>query len=277
MTHPLLAPPPRVAPRPAPPPAGAAESSRTPPTRDELVARHAHLVKFVVGRLGVSLPAVFDRDDAMQAGAMGLLRAIDGYRPDAHASFETYAILRIRGAILDAIRSLDTVGRAGREAGRAIQAAIADLQRDLGRDPVEAEVAARLGLSVSRYRDQLQAASFVTVSLQELDARDETGSLADAAPDPDAPDPSVVAVTRDAIVRLGAAIAALGERQQLVLSLYYRDELTFREIGQVLGVTESRICQIHTEAILALRTRVGARRPDSGRPVARRAPRRPSA
>ena len=126
-------------------------------SRDELVGRYLHLVKYVVGRLGVSVPGLFDHEDAMQAGVLGLLRAIDGYRPEAAASFESYAILRIRGSILDAVRALDTVGRAGREAARAIQGAIRDLQHELGRSPTEAEIADKLDLSLIRYRERLQA------------------------------------------------------------------------------------------------------------------------
>jgi RNA polymerase sigma factor FliA len=228
-------------------------------SRDELVARYAHLVKYVVGRLGVSVPGLFDHEDAMQAGVLGLLRAIDAYRPDAAASFESYAILRIRGAILDAVRSLDTVGRAGREAARAIQGAIRDLQHELGRSPTEIEIAGRLNMPVARYRERLQAASVVTVSLDEHDARDnddESVVLADNAPDPNAVDPADEAARRDAIAGLVKEIGRLGERPKIVLALYYQDEMTFKEIGQVLGVTESRVCQIHTEAILALRTRL---------------------
>ena len=227
--------------------------------RDEIVAKYAHLVKYVVGRLGVSVPGLFDHEDAMQAGVLGLLRAIDAYRPEAAASFESYAILRIRGAILDAVRSLDTVGRAGREAARAIQGAIRDLQHELGRSPSEAEVAAKLGLPVARYRERLQAASIVTVSLDEHDSRDtedDSGMLADNSPDPNAVDPADEAARRDAIACLVREMGRLGERPRLVLSLYYQDEMTFKEIGQVLGVTESRVCQIHTEAILALRSRL---------------------
>ncbi len=228
-------------------------------SRDELVRRYAHLVKYVVGRLGVSVPGLFDHEDAMQAGVLGLLRAIDAYRPEAAASFESYAILRIRGAILDAVRSLDTVGRAGREAARAIQGAIRDLQQELGRSPTESEIAARLEMSVTRYRERLQAASVVTVSLDEHDARDsddESIALADNAPDPNAVDPADEAARRDGIVSLIQEIDRLSQRPQLVLALYYKDEMTFKEIGQVLGVTESRVCQIHTEAILSLRTRL---------------------
>jgi RNA polymerase sigma factor for flagellar operon FliA len=227
--------------------------------RGELVARYVHLVKYVVGRLGVSVPGVFDHEDAMQAGVLGLLRAIDAYRPEAAASFESYAILRIRGSILDAVRSLDTVGRAGREAARAIQSAIRDLQRELGRSPTESEIAAHLGLSMPRYRARLQAASIVTVSLDEAEARDsddDSSSLADSVRDHNAVDPAEEASRRDAIASLIQEIGRLGERARMVVALYYQDEMTFKEIGQVLGVTESRVCQIHTEAVLALRNRI---------------------
>jgi RNA polymerase sigma factor for flagellar operon FliA len=228
-------------------------------SRDELVTRYAHLVKYVVGRLGVSVPGLFDHEDAMQAGVLGLLRAIDAYKPEAAASFESYAILRIRGAILDAVRSLDTVGRAGREAARAIQGAIRDLQHELGRSPTESEIAARLGMTVARYRERLQAASVVTVSLDEHDARDgddDSTMLADNAPDPNAVDPADEAARRDAIASLVQEIGRLSQRSRMVVALYYQDEMTFKEIGQVLGVTESRVCQIHTEAILVLRSRL---------------------
>ena len=228
-------------------------------SRDELVTKYAHLVKYVVGRLGVSVPGLFDHEDAMQAGVLGLLRAIDAYKPEAAASFESYAILRIRGAILDAVRSLDTVGRAGREAARAIQGAIRDLQHELGRSPTESEIAARLGMPVARYRERLQAASVVTISLDEHDARDgdeDSTMLADNAPDPNAVDPADEAARRDAIASLVAEIGRLSQRSRMVVALYYQDEMTFKEIGQVLGVTESRVCQIHTEAILALLSRL---------------------
>jgi RNA polymerase sigma factor for flagellar operon FliA len=228
-------------------------------SRDQLVTRYSHLVKYVVGRLGVSIPGLFDHEDAMQAGVLGLLRAIDAYKPEAAASFESYAILRIRGSILDAVRSLDTVGRAGREAARAIQGAIRDLQHELGRSPTESEIAARLNMPLARYRERLQAASVVTISLDEHDARDgddESNNLADSAPDPNAVDPAEEASRRDSIVSLVQEIGRLSQRSRMVLALYYQDEMTFKEIGQVLGVTESRVCQIHTEAILALRGRM---------------------
>jgi RNA polymerase sigma factor for flagellar operon FliA len=227
------------------------------PSRDELVERFAHLVKYVVGRLGVAVAGVFDREDALQVGTIGLLAAIDRYDPASAASFESYAIMRIRGSILDAIRSLDAVGRAGRQAGRAIQDAIQTLTADLNRMPEESEIADRLGVTVARYRDQLRAASTVTVSLSEERQRDDDdGALEDVVADPFAVDPEDAAVRADLIAGLAGEIRRLTARQQLVMSLYYRDTLTFREIGEVLGVAESRVCQIHTEAVLTLRGRI---------------------
>lgn len=229
------------------------------PDRDALVAKYVHLVKYVVGRLGVSVPGVFDHEDAMQAGVIGLLRAIDAYRADQAASFESYAILRIRGSILDAVRAIDVVGRAGREAGRAIQGAIRELEVETGRTPTETEIADHLGISVDRYRAQLSAASVVTVSLdgaEDRDDDDDSSPLADMTADPNALDPAEEISRRDGIATLAAELGRMSERQQMVLSMYYTDELTFREIGEVLGVTESRICQIHAEAILTLRGRL---------------------
>jgi RNA polymerase sigma factor for flagellar operon FliA len=239
-------------------PATSLVSGQVRPSRDELLVRYAHLVKYVVGRLGVSVRSVFDREDAIQVGTIGLLNAIDAYDPTSASSFESYAITRIRGAVLDAVRSLDAVGRAGREAGRAIQEAIRELTGQLGRTPEETEVADRLGVSLTRYRAKLQAASMVTMSFNDVRPREEDdgGGLDDVTADPFAIDPEDAAVRTDLVATLADEIRQLSERQQLILSLYYRDELTFREIGEILGVTESRICQIHTEAVLALRGRL---------------------
>lgn len=246
---------------------------RAPSTgRDELVARYARLVRYVVGRLGVSIPGLFDHDDAMQAGAIGLLRAIGAYKPEASASFESYALLRIRGAILDAVRVLDPIGRVGRQDARAIQGAIRDLQHELDRSPTETEIAARLCVTVARYRKRLRAASVVTVSLDEHTGRDnddDSNGWADNSPDPGAVDPADETARRDAIAFLTQKIGRLGERSRLVLALRYRDEMTFQRIGRALAITESRASQIHTEAILALRSRL--RDPDIAACVEREA------
>ena len=228
-------------------------------SRDELVASYTQLVKYVVGRLGVSVSGLFDHEDAMQAGVLGLLRAIDAYKPETGASFETYAIMRIRGSILDAVRSLDTMGRTGRESGRVIQGAVGDLQQELGRSPTESETAARLGMPVPRYRERLQAASVVTISLDEHEARnsdDESNMPSDNAPDPNAVDPAEEASRRDGIASLTNAVGRLRQRSQVVLALYYQDEMTFKEIGCVLGVTETRVRQIHVGAVSNLQGRL---------------------
>jgi RNA polymerase sigma factor FliA len=240
-------------------PWGTDHGPRDAVAREALVRRYGHLVKYVVGRLGVSIPGVFDHEDAMQAGSIGLLQAVDAYRPDSPASFESYALLRIRGSILDAIRALDTVGRAGREAARAIERAMRDLHAELGRPPEEVEIARRLGVTIERYHERLQSSSYVTISLDELDPRaseDDTGGIVETLVDTAAPDPEVETELRDDVHRLARAIGQLGERTRMVLALYYQDGLTLREIGQVLGVTESRVCQIHAEAIIALRSRI---------------------
>lgn len=271
-------------PRPAGLPAEA--EAIPPPSPADLVVRYSHLVKYVVGRLRVSVPGLFDRDDALQVGTLGLLRAIEGYRPQSATSFESYAIVRIRGAILDAVRSIDAVGRVGREAGRAIQAAITDLGQELGRPPTENEAAARLRVSVRRYRQRLLVASIVTVPLEDDDggAGDDDQTLADRIADPGAVDPAEAVARGEASASLGREIARLGNQAKTVLGLYYRDELTYKEIGSVLGVSESRVCQIHAEAVLLLRARLltgepepAPRRPGrragprpAGRPVARR-------
>ena len=245
--------------RPAPAPAPTAAD------RDASVARHSHLVKFVVGRLRVSIDGVFDAEDALQAGMVGLLRAIDDYRPESASSFESYALLRIRGAIIDAVRSLDPVGRGGRAFIRAAAAASGALQAELGRVPTDGEIAARLGIPVDRYRARRRESAVVTVSLDSVAGRDDhsydsedgdgPAGAADDAVDLAAVDPEVAATHRDDLVRLAREIGRLGVRQRQVVSMYYGDELTFRQIGAALGLTESRICQIHTALVRGLRSR----------------------
>ncbi len=228
-------------------------------SRDELVEHYAYLVSNVVGRLHVTVPGLFDRDDAMQAGVLGLLRAIDAYEPGAAASFETYARIRIRGAILDAVRALDALSRADQAAARAIQRATSHLRHELGRSPTDSEVAARLDMPVAEYRKRLLAVSVVAISLDEHDASDnddQSVTPPQNAPELNVEDPVDEVAHRDAIVSLVQEIGFLGLRSRMVLGLYYQDEKTFKEIGRVLGVTESRACQIHIGAILNLRSRL---------------------
>jgi RNA polymerase sigma factor for flagellar operon FliA len=223
---------------------------------EQFLAGHQHLVRYVVDRLRASIPGVFDHDDAMQAGMLGLFRARDAYRPDRGATFETYAILRIRGAILDAVRALDPLGRPGREGARTLAAATAELTTTLGREPSDAELAARVGLSVERCIDLRRAASVTMVSLDgqsSTASQDRVEGPGDRVADPQAVDPVDRAALREELTALVREVALLNDRNRRVIALYYRDELTFREIAGVLGVSESRACQIHRSALDGLR------------------------
>jgi RNA polymerase sigma factor for flagellar operon FliA len=228
----------------------------TAPDRDD---RDRRLVAYVVRRLGSTVTAVFDDDDAMQVGMLGLLAARDAYRADAGASFETYAIVRIRGAILDAIRALDPIGRPRREAARAIADASSSLAVDLGRDPTDNEVATHLGMTVERCVEIRRIGSITAVSLEvdrTTQAADHRASLGDTIADPAAVDPMDRAARSEELSTLVHEVSLLGERKQQVIALYYRDELTFREIARALGVSESRACQIHRSALNGLRARL---------------------
>jgi len=224
--------------------------------REVVLERYRHLVRYVVHRLGAEVDGVFDHDDAMQAGMLGLLAARDSYRSDRGASFETYAMLRIRGAILDAVRALDPVGRTRRDAARAITESSGALAVSLGRDPTDIEVAERLGMTVERCVEVRRIGAVMVVSL-EADRGENTGEWragpADLIADPRAIDPLDRVARKDELTALVREVALLGNRKRRVIALYYRDELTFREIAGVLGVSESRACQIHRSALVGLR------------------------
>jgi RNA polymerase sigma factor for flagellar operon FliA len=242
-------------------------STAAPPaeeTPDRLVDRYRHLVRYVVRRLGARVVGVFDDEDATQAGMLGLLAARDAYRPDRGASFETYAILRIRGAILDAVRALDPIRRQGREAARAIADTGSALAMSLGRDPTDVEVAERLGMTVERCVELRRIGTIMVVSLEADSGDGAIGRRAgpgDAIADPQAIDPMDRAARKEELTTLVREVAMLGDRKRRVIALYYRDELTFREIARVLGVSESRACQIHRSALHGLRERLSTGAP----------------
>jgi RNA polymerase sigma factor for flagellar operon FliA len=229
--------------------------------RDLVLVRYRHLVRYVVHRLRPRVAGVFDDDDAMQAGMLGLIAARDAYRPDRGASFETYAILRIRGAILDAVRALDPIGRSSRDAARSIADGRDLLSATLGRDPTDIEVAERLDMTVTRCIELRRIGNVTVVSL-EGDGTDalagRRAGLGDAIADPQAIDPVDRAVKREELTALVREVDMLAARKRRVIALYYRDELTFREIARVLGVSESRACQIHRSALQGLRERLSA-------------------
>jgi RNA polymerase sigma factor for flagellar operon FliA len=221
---------------------------------------YSPLVKYVAGRLGSGLPAHVDEGDLVSYGLLGLIGAIERYDPDRDIKFETYAIARIRGSIIDELRALDWVPRSVRSRAREIERAIAALEARLGRAPTDEEIASRVGITVEELEESLtDIARSSIAALDELWSVSGEGdqvSLLDTLEDPDSVRPAEALDETELREILGDAISRLPEREKLVITLYYYEELTLREIGEVLGVTESRISQLHTKAILRLKARL---------------------
>jgi RNA polymerase sigma factor for flagellar operon FliA len=207
------------------------------------------------------LPAHVDEADLISYGLGGLISAIERFDLAREIKFETYAIPRIRGAIIDELRSLDWVPRSVRARARAIERANAKLEHRFQRAPTDEEMSVELEISVDEFQESLiQISNSTIAALDELwtvsDASGDQVSLLDTIQDPDAPDPESIIDATELKDRVADAIARLPEREKLVIALYYYENLTLREIGEVLGVTESRISQLHTKAVLRLRSRL---------------------
>jgi RNA polymerase sigma factor for flagellar operon FliA len=229
--------------------------------RERLVIAYSPLVKYVSGRMASGLPAHVEESDLISYGLVGLINAIERFEPEREIKFETYAITRIKGAIIDELRSLDWVPRSVRARAREIEKANAKLEHQLQRAPSDEEMAHELKCTPEDFHDALLQISNSTVAaLDELwsvsDASGDQVSLLDTLTDETAPDPAAVMDQTDLKDRVADAIARLPEREKLVVALYYYENLTLREIGEVLGVTESRVSQLHTKAVLRLRSRL---------------------
>jgi RNA polymerase sigma factor for flagellar operon FliA len=221
---------------------------------DALVTEHAPLVKRIVYHMMGRLPATVSVDDLIQAGLIGLLEASRNYDPSQGASFETYAGIRIRGAVLDEVRKNDWAPRSVYKKARTISEAVRKIENREGRDARDLEVAEELGVSIDEYNQMLQDASGQRLtSFDEVTGQDE--AMIDTVAG-NASEPFDGVQTSDFRKALAASIAGLPERERLVMALYYDEELNLREIGEVLGVTESRVSQIHSQAILRLRARM---------------------
>jgi RNA polymerase sigma factor for flagellar operon FliA len=231
--------------------------------RDRLILTYAPLVKYVAGRLGSGLPAHVDEGDLVSYGLLGLIGAIERFDPARDIKFETYAIARIKGSIIDELRSMDWVPRSVRARARDIERTIAALEAKLARAPTDEEIAGSLGITEEEFQDSLMEISRTSIAaLDELWTSSSHGgdpvALIDTIPDPGAAEPQAAMAHTELREALGEAIARLPEREKLVVTLYYYEELTLREIGEVLGVTESRVSQLHTKAILRLKARLSA-------------------
>jgi RNA polymerase sigma factor for flagellar operon FliA len=229
--------------------------------RERLVVAYSPLVKYVAGRMGSGLPAHVEESDLISYGLGGLIGAIDKFDLSREVKFETYAITRIRGAIIDELRTLDWVPRSVRARAREFERVNMKLEAKLQRAPTDDEMAIELKISVQDFQEQLvQISNSTIVALDELwnvsDSSGDQVSLLDTLPDSSAPDPQAQVDQSELRDRIADAIAALPEREKLVVALYYYENLTLREIGEVLGVTESRVSQLHTKAVLRLRSKL---------------------
>jgi RNA polymerase sigma factor FliA len=237
--------------------------------RERLVLAYAPLVKYVAGRMSTGLPSHVEESDLISYGLLGLIAAIERFEPNREIKFETFAMTRIKGSIIDELRSLDWVPRSVRAKAREIETVNAKLEHQLQRAPGDREMAGALGMSVEEFQESLvRISNSSVIALDELwtvsDASGDQVSLLDTIKDPQAVDPAAEVDSADMKDRLGGAIARLPEREKLVVALYYYEGLTLREIGEVLGVTESRVSQLHTKAVLRLKSRLGAEPPFEG-------------
>ena len=228
--------------------------------RDRLILHYSALVKFVAGRMAVGLPQNVEQADLVSYGMFGLIDAIDKFEPERGYKFETYAISRIKGAILDELRSIDWVPRSVRSKARQIEKAYAKLEAEHHRPPTDDELATELRWDVDQLQHALTQISHVGLAaLDEILSvggdRGESITLGDTIADNSTHGPMGAFEITETRQLLGPAINGLPEREKIVLTLYYYENLTLQEIGRVLGVTESRICQIHTKAVLHLRSR----------------------
>ncbi len=237
------------------------KANRDQDTRDKLIVQYSPLVKYVAGRVGVGLPRNVEQADLTSFGVFGLIDAIEKFDPERGYKFETYAIARIKGAILDELRSIDWVPRSVRSKARNLERAMAKLESENHRAPTDKEVAEEMGVTEAQLQTTLSQISFVGVAaLDEMlsgGERGESVTLGDTVAD-SGEGPMGVYEVEEMRQILAESINRMPEREKIVLTLYYYEGLTLAEIGRVLGVTESRVCQIHTKAVLQLRSRISA-------------------
>ncbi len=235
------------------------KSTGDPAAREGLILHYSPLVKFVAGRVGVGLPRNVDQADLISYGIFGLIDAIDKFEPERGYKFETYAVNRIKGAILDELRALDWVPRSVRARAREIQRSLGELEHKLQRSPTDEELAEHMNMQTEVLQDRL--GEIATLGIMALDdllnpGERDSSTMGDLLADPSAADPSGSFEQEETRYLLVDAVNRLSDRERLVVTLYYYEGLTLAEIGKVLAVTESRVCQIHTKAVMSLRNRL---------------------
>lgn len=235
------------------------KEARDPDAREGLVMAYASLVRYVAGRLAMGMPSQVELDDLESYGLFGLLEAIDRFDPGRGVKFETYAMTRIRGAIIDGLRA-DTWAPALKQKVKQMDEAQAQLETQLGREPTDEELGARLGLSAAELvRRRSEVAAAVILSLDEVTSTNEDGegvSAVERLEDPTSPDPMAEALFSERREILAAALEKLPEKERLVVTLFYFEGLTAKEIAMVMSLSVARISQLHSKAILRLRGRL---------------------
>ncbi|MCS6291564.1 MAG: FliA/WhiG family RNA polymerase sigma factor [Nitrospira sp.] len=223
--------------------------------REQLIKEFAHVIRAMAHRLAFRLPAYLDAEDLISVGTIGLMDAMEKYDPNREAKFKTYAEFRIRGAMLDEIRSMDWIPRSVHERIGLLQKTHITLLNRLGRPPLDEEVASELKMPLDELDDFIsRARGAVMISIDDLGLQEPDGhKVVKMLADTHHPDPLSTLVNEREREAIGEAIQELPEKERLVLTLYYYEELTMKEIGELLKVTESRVCQIHTKAILRLK------------------------
>ena len=231
------------------------------PLKEEIVLEHAPLIRYIVNRIAVRLPSHIDLDDLHSTGVIGLMDAIDKYDHEKNCKFKTYAEFRIKGAILDQLRSLDWVPRSVRQKGRKLERAYGEVEQRLGRQASEDEVADSLGLEIDKFHALIhQVRGISLVNLEEIRGTnsdgDRAGTFADILEDVNSENPFASLKLMETRHVISDTISSLPEKERLVISLYYYEDLNMKEIGGILGITESRVCQIHTKAVMRLRSKL---------------------
>ena len=236
------------------------KKTKSPQLRDKFIRQYMPLVKYVAGKLAVGMPGSVEFDDLVGFGQFGLLDAIEKFDPAKNVKFKTYAVTRIRGAIFDELRQMDWVPRSVRQKSREIEDTIVDLESKLGRTATDAEIAQQMGVSEAEYQQTVMKVSGTSVlSLNDVwysGNDNDHMSIGDSIESPSSLNPDVIVEREEIRKIIVEAINELPEKEKMVIVLYYHEDLTFKEIGQVLDVSESRISQLHTKANLRLRAKL---------------------